>query len=352
MNDQIRNRYLYGGVSKDEFDHVRQDILEHNRKRLLVYSLISVIILGIMVVITSLFPSLGFSPIPYLFPLSLILPIYLYLKKKRSISGKLLDYLILLFVIILFSAAIYIGTVASPHQVAGTFLAFLLTIPILFVMRPVTCITIIAFFDALFIAVVFAVKFPSIVVVDIVNSSIFGVVSILISQYFQSITIQNHVISQKMTFLASKDELTGLQNRTSYQKYMDEMSDNDTGSLGCIYADVNGLHELNNTQGHIAGDIMLKTIASIFSTLFGSDHTYRIGGDEFVGFTSQLSAEKVNELLEQFDSMVCQHGYHVSIGYAQSEDQIDITDLVALAEKRMYEAKQLFYQKQGNRKLR
>ena len=89
MNDQIRNRYLYGGVSKEEFDHVRQDILDHNRKRLLVYILISVIILGIMVVITSLFPSLGFSPIPYLFPLSLILPIYLYLKKKRSSAEKI-----------------------------------------------------------------------------------------------------------------------------------------------------------------------------------------------------------------------------------------------------------------------
>ena len=352
MKDQFRNRYLYGGVSKEEFDHVQQDILEHNRKRLLVYSLISVIILGLMVLITSLFPSLGFSPIPYLFAVSVILPIYLYMKLKRSISGKQLKHLIFLFVVILFSAAIYIGTVASPHQVAATFLAFLLTIPILFVMRPVTCITIITFFDALFIAVVFVVKLPSIVVVDIVNSSTFGVISILISQYFQSITIQNHVISQKMTFLASHDELTGLQNRTSYQKYLDKMSHNDTGSVGCIYADVNGLHELNNTQGHIAGDIMLKTIASIFSSLFGSEYTYRIGGDEFVGFTSDLSEEKIKELLKQFDSMVCQHGYHVSIGYAQSEDHTDITDLVELAEKRMYEAKQLFYQKQGNRTSR
>ena len=61
----------------------------------------------------------------------------------------------------------------------------------------------------------------------------------------------------------------------------------------CIYVDVNGLHELNNTQGHAAGDKMLQTVASLMRTQFGDRHVYRIGGDEFVVLAQDMEYVQV-----------------------------------------------------------
>ncbi|MFR3751206.1 MAG: diguanylate cyclase domain-containing protein [Enterocloster sp.] len=41
-----------------------------------------------------------------------------------------------------------------------------------------------------------------------------------------------------------------------------------SGTLGCIYIDVNGLHEINNHLGHQAGDRMLKTISGHLPGIF------------------------------------------------------------------------------------
>ena len=59
----------------------------------------------------------------------------------------------------------------------------------------------------------------------------------------------------------------------------------------CVYADANGLHELNNEQGHDAGDRMLQTVAREMQSRFGDAHTYRVGGDEFVAFVPDREPE-------------------------------------------------------------
>ena len=97
---------------------------------------------------------------------------------------------------------------------------------------------------------------------------------------YRQIEAANQMLSQE----ALSDALTNLGNRNRFEKTIQafEFDKHGCGTLGCIYIDVNGLHEINNHLGHQAGDRMLKTISDIFLEYFDSQDIFRIGGDEFV----------------------------------------------------------------------
>lgn len=62
-------------------------------------------------------------------------------------------------------------------------------------------------------------------------------------------------------------------------------------SLGVIYLDLNGLKEINDKIGHIAGDTLIITASYALQEIF-LDNSYRVGGDEFV-----VIGQDVSELL-------------------------------------------------------
>ncbi len=142
------------------------------------------------------------------------------------------------------------------------------------------------------------------------------------------------------------DALTGLKNRNSYQTALVGYAAVPT-SLGCIYIDANGLHELNNDQGHAAGDEMLQLVAKSLILNFGSTNTYRIGGDEFVAFVSGASEGEIQGKLDSFCQLVELYGYHVSTGLAWTKTVDDLNKLISTAERRMYEDKYQYYQGSG-----
>ena len=75
---------------------------------------------------------------------------------------------------------------------------------------------------------------------------------------YRQIETANQMLRQE----ALSDALTNLGNRNRFEKTIQafEFDKHGCGTLGCIYIDVNGLHEINNHLGHQAGDRMLKTI--------------------------------------------------------------------------------------------
>lgn len=118
--------------------------------------------------------------------------------------------------------------------------------------------------------------------------------------------------------------------------------------MTCIYVDVNGLHEMNNTMGHAAGDTMMKFVGSTLQKEFGEKNSFRIGGDEFVVLQFCDKEESIRESIERVKLFVEEESYHVSIGYSVGDtSKTDISVLVSTAEKRMYDAKRIFYQQKG-----
>lgn len=148
--------------------------------------------------------------------------------------------------------------------------------------------------------------------------------------------------------LATTDLLTDLKNRNAYEQVLAQYEVDIPVSLSCVYADANGLHELNNSQGHAAGDKMLRTVAKVFVEYFGQENVYRIGGDEFLVFV-ETDLEKVPEKALAAKEKVKEAGYHVSVGTASGEN---VTSVVKAAELRMYEDKKQYYMGQGDRRKR
>ena len=119
--------------------------------------------------------------------------------------------------------------------------------------------------------------------------------------------------------------------------------------LCCIFVDVNGLHELNNSQGHEAGDHMLRSVADEIRTRFHTSYTYRVGGDEFVIFVCDEPEHETRQHVQKMADTLKSKGYFISAGCAWAHVPIDnIESLIKTAEKRMYSQKQEYYRDPAN----
>lgn len=141
---------------------------------------------------------------------------------------------------------------------------------------------------------------------------------------------------------------TGVLNRNSYFNYIHNYEQNEGDCLGCVFIDVNGLHEYNNKYGHELGDKMLESIAGILTKQFGHGKVYRIGGDEFVVLVENISKDEIKNTMTAADSQIEEKGYSVSYGIDWSDKEIDIIEMVKIADAYMYDAKALHYSKQEN----
>ena len=142
-----------------------------------------------------------------------------------------------------------------------------------------------------------------------------------------------------------RDPLTKLLNRQSYysdtEKYFDYIT-------SVITIDMNGLKEINDNQGHVAGDVALKALGDCFYKAARSgQRVYRIGGDEFVLVCLNSSEDDVKSLIERIRNEVSQTAYTCSIGYAMQTGNCTIDNLYHEADKRLYEEKKAFYERTG-----
>ncbi|WP_049962814.1 diguanylate cyclase [Ruminococcus sp. HUN007] len=145
---------------------------------------------------------------------------------------------------------------------------------------------------------------------------------------------------------ANTDVLTGLHNRNSYENYIGK-TDALKEKLTCIYIDANGLHELNNSKGHFAGDQMLRFIADTLKVQFGGENIFRIGGDEFVVFQSGKTDDELERSLEGFNDALARNDYHAALGIGKCEEGQNMDQLIRNAETKMYEAKRVYYKQIG-----
>lgn len=141
-------------------------------------------------------------------------------------------------------------------------------------------------------------------------------------------------ITKKLIYAGmSKEEYELIQcdlcNRNSYEKRLEKYSSKCNLMLACIYVDVNGLHEMNNTMGHAAGDKMLRYVGEKLQKEFGERNSFRIDGDEFVVFTADKNEEEVKTKIDHVQVLVEEKAYHISIGYSiGNTSETDISVLI------------------------
>ena len=150
-----------------------------------------------------------------------------------------------------------------------------------------------------------------------------------------------------------RDPLTNLLSRYSYNRRIERFFDDDhleNDLIVCIF-DINGLKNVNDNIGHLAGDIMIAGAAKNIKKVVGEyGNVYRYGGDEFIAFLN-LPLEKADEFENQLNNETLawsaenKLNLHVSLGYCASKDNpdYDIQALINKADKMMYANKQSFY---------
>ncbi|MCR4590920.1 MAG: sensor domain-containing diguanylate cyclase [Lachnospiraceae bacterium] len=173
-----------------------------------------------------------------------------------------------------------------------------------------------------------------------------GVLALLLIGYFVHILRVTSGSIEGVERRANMDALTRLQNRNRYEYFVEKLAQG-TDGLACMYFDVNGLHEMNNTQGHTAGDKMLKDIADILREEYGDSNTYRIGGDEFVTFRYDRDEALVRESVKRVEKKVTEAGYHVACGMAMATPDKKLNVVIKQAETEMYANKERYYRSIG-----
>ena len=229
-----------------------------------------------------------------------------------------------------------------------TLVAFLLTVPLLFTDRPIRMVICIFIAIIAFIITAIFVKEDYVLVADIIDVTVFGTIGAIVCTYMMSLKCQRFLYARKVSILSETDLLTGLCNRNSYEQKLEAYSSMGSQALACIYVDVNGLHEMNNSKGHAAGDKMLQFVGRTLQKEFGERNSFRIGGDEFIALVTDEKEEVIKAKIDRIQVPVEEKSYHVSIGYSiGNTSKTEISLLISTAEKHMYEAKQLFYQQRG-----
>lgn len=137
------------------------------------------------------------------------------------------------------------------------------------------------------------------------------------------------------------DMLTGLYNRRHFNVLLKRYVEREMG-VSVIFVDLDNFKKLNDTQGHEAGDIALKSVASILKEeVDGKGFAGRYGGEEMVLLVTN---EDLN--IDEFAERVRYRVEHesmprvtASIGFARWDNGITSAELVDRADKAMYHSK-------------
>ena len=157
--------------------------------------------------------------------------------------------------------------------------------------------------------------------------------------------IANHLMLQQLTRLSSIDPLTGLYNRNKLNEYMNEISDSPDASTSLIFLDINGLKKVNDQQGHLAGDSLIKRAASTLRNALNYDHIFRVGGDEFVIIYRDIEEKQINSYISAIRKKAENNNVSFAIGYAMTNKSKEIEQILKEADVNMYNDKHLFYKK-------
>lgn len=143
---------------------------------------------------------------------------------------------------------------------------------------------------------------------------------------------------------AETDVLTGARTRAAGLRDLDRELDRcrrNAGMLVVAYVDVVGLKALNDSEGHAAGDELLRQVVTLIRDHLRSyDLTVRVGGDEFVCAMSDMSLRDARRRFKQVaDALAAApHAYAIRTGFAQLTAQESATELIARADSELIDS--------------
>ena len=345
---KLKKTLLYAGLERERLLTVWPDALRQNARTLETFSLVAFCIFLVLTVINLFTGDFATINQPVYLGMA-VLNGLLWIAAKWLVPRKTALTMPLCYV---FAAALFaFGMVISanhPDMPAVTFVVMLVMVPFVFIDSPVRVSTLLALVSAAACVMTVLVKEGTTTGIDIWNILSFMLVAIVAVYYQMRLKLRMLIQDREIRYLSETDVLTGTKNRNCFEMKQRSYAEGAEKQLVCAYIDVNGLHRLNDTKGHSAGDHMLRTVAVELLGLFGEEDTYRIGGDEFLAFSRDKTVEELRAAMERISAKLREMGYYISCGIVgQDGTETDLDKLILAAEQDMYRAKQRYYQQSG-----
>jgi diguanylate cyclase (GGDEF)-like protein/PAS domain S-box-containing protein len=161
-------------------------------------------------------------------------------------------------------------------------------------------------------------------------------------------------LTRKMSYQATHDPLTGLINRREFERRLDEAMDTahaDEAVHIVFYMDLDRFKAVNDTCGHLAGDNMLREVATLIKEqVRDSDFVGRLGGDEFGALLIGCPLEKARQIATDICNAVADYRFvwkdkifniGISVGLIEvSHASGTLQDVMSAADSACYMAKQ------------
>ncbi len=150
-----------------------------------------------------------------------------------------------------------------------------------------------------------------------------------VTETYNMVRDSNQRATEKLTYQALHDKLTGLYNRLGFENFKHS---NDLSHVAILYVDVNKFKGINDTYGHDVGDRILQKVAAQLKEHFRDvDIISRIGGDEFVIIMTRVYSdlhtdiviekiENINNELKNTDDGLPPVSISVGVAFADREN--------------------------------
>jgi len=156
---------------------------------------------------------------------------------------------------------------------------------------------------------------------------------------------------QEINALAYSDHLTGIHNRISFYRLIEEKMSSNPTPYAILFLDLDGFKTINDTYGHETGDFVLIEIAKRIRDIIGTNgFISRAGGDEFLIYHPSNQRKELAKLCQKIiDTLASEieiNHIHVnittSIGIATyPESGKTLQSLIKQSDLAMYQAKTL-----------
>lgn len=344
---------MYAGLEKREFDELLGEARDENGHFVTIYASMTSLVFALCLLVSILAGGQLVINRP-IYTAMIVISLFIYasartvMKKRPALS----TWLSILFIYAMYAYAFTVSLLHSDMQGVAA-VAMLLVMPAVFYYPPVYMIASTLIAGTVYCLLSARMKMPSIAMLDLWNMLFFGIIAILLSVFQMRVKFRLLWQKRQNRLLSETDLLTGAKNRNCYENRRERYAEACTKSLTCVYVDANGLHEMNDTKGHAAGDRMLQAVADAIIEQFGVENTYRIGGDEFVALCADIEPEDARERIRGIIRKVGEAEYSVSVGAAaQNIHELDIQALIKEAEQYMYKEKRKYYEQSGHDRRR
>ena len=140
---------------------------------------------------------------------------------------------------------------------------------------------------------------------------------------------------------AARDPLTGLGHHATFHEALTRVRAEHRDHVAVLIADIDGFKVINDGQGHLAGDRVLREAAAALSgALRRGDELFRIGGDEFAALVSVADEAEALDAARRLRAAATTTGtVTVSIGVAMPSEGESDAGLLARADRALYSVK-------------